>query len=237
MGTTLDQQLTTHGLPAVEWASSNLDVSLREQGYACVRCNGPDVLAKTMLAIAALLGHVVPSRNGKPVLDSLKVLAQDEARPRSLSRLYGRGQQPWHMDGAHRPVPPRYLLLGCGVLEGKGAPRTELLRMDSVALLSTADAYREPFIVRNGGSSFYSTIVSRDRAWARYDPGCMTPLSNCGRSLANALLLDDVAPCLAFEWSRGDILVFDNQALFHRRSAPRGAGRRELMRLSVMEKR
>lgn len=236
MVNTSDQQPTTHGFPAVEWTSSHLDLSLRERGYACVRANSPDVLAETMLAIAALLGHLVPSRKGKPVLDSLKVLAQDEALPRSLSRLHGRGPQPWHMDGAHLPAPPRYLLLGCSVLEGNGAPRTELLRMDSVALLSTADAHREPFIVRNGGSSFYSTIASRDRVWARYDPGCMTPLSDRGRSLANALLLEDVTPCLAFEWSRGDILVFDNQALFHRRSAPRGAGCRELMRLSVMEK-
>jgi len=226
----------TQELPSVERPTRDLEWLLREHGYASVRANSPAALADTMLAIAVRLGALVPSRRGKPVLESLKVLGQDEARPRSLSRLHGRGLQPWHIDGAHRPMPPRYLVLGCSVLEGDGAPRTELLRMDSVALLSTADAHREPFMVRNGGSSFYSTIASRDRGWARYDPGCMAPVSDRGRILAKALELDDTPPCLDFAWSPGDILVFDNQALLHRRTASTGAGRRELMRLSVMGK-
>lgn len=186
--------------------------------------------------LASGLGAPTPGRRSGPMLESIKMLDRHESRPRSLSRLSGLDAQPWHVDGAHWSVPPRFLVLGCQSVAGKDAPTTQLFRMRDVELLSAPHAHREPFVVRNGSGSFYSTVSSRDRDWVRFDPGCMTPLTDAGRSLAAGLRLAGDRPFFDFAWKAGDILVIDNWTMFHRRSCQSGLGRRTLIRISVMEK-
>lgn len=210
-------------------------MALAAAGYTVVHVTNVAAMPKVMVDLAVGLGTLISGRPGGPMLDSLKMLDRHDAKPSSLSRLNGLDAQPWHVDGAHWPVPPRFLVLGCESTTGTGVPTTQLLRMRDVDLLSASHAHREPFMVRNGRRSFYSTISSRDRAWARFDPGCMTPLTDQGRYLAAALQLADARPSLDFAWGDGDILVIDNWTMFHRRSAPAGTGQRVLSRISVME--
>lgn len=209
--------------------------TLARSGFAVARGRDITTMAATLAALANGLGRPVPARKDGELIQTLNVIDRHEARPRSLSQLSGRGAQPWHVDGAHLPEPPRYLVLGCLDALGTGAPTTGLLHFGKVGALAGPAARCQPFAVRNGRSSFYATVVNPDCSWVRYDPGCMTPLTPEGEELAEELSLKNVEPSAAIAWHSGDILVIDNWAVFHRRFAPAGNGQRTLMRISVME--
>lgn len=214
--------------------TDDLHVQLKAVGYAIT--SGPmSSLPDAMLRIAQCLGRPVPGRGGGAIVEPLPMVDVYEARPRSLSRRYGLGTQPWHVDGAHRPILPRYLVIGCTGLAGNDAPTTQLLATSACQPLCDRAAFCEPFAVRNGKNSFYSFVASRDRAWVRYDPGCMAPTTESGRRLSETLIFRDIEPSFELEWMVARILVIDNWSVFHRRSVRLGGGQRTLMRITVME--
>ncbi|WP_370741094.1 MULTISPECIES: TauD/TfdA family dioxygenase [Pseudomonas] len=178
-------------------------------------------------------GAVLAGRNRK-VLETLKTLRADEAPLSSLSRFSGESAQPWHIDGSHLPIPPRYLILGCHSINGAGAPPTQLLRVKDAGFPLLASR-RETFTVKNGRSSFYSTIASTDRTWIRFDPACMTAQTEQGRTIFEALESPPVQPCLTLEWTAGLILLVDNWTVLHRRGNASGMGHRTLLRISLKD--
>jgi alpha-ketoglutarate-dependent taurine dioxygenase len=76
--------------------------------------------------------------------------------------------------------------------------------------------------------------------WHEPWPASKTKLSTCDVTIENDTqdmkqtiddLLYDRRVCLRFEWERGDILVSDNVAMLHTRSAFTGNCERELWRI------
>ena len=85
-----------------------------------------------------------------------------------------------------------------------------------------------PVLVRTGRRSFYSTILSPDRAFLRYDPGCLEAVDSRGQA-ALALVEHRLAggSPQTYHWRRGDILIIDNWRVLHGRGpSDRGSGRR-----------
>jgi hypothetical protein len=190
---------------------------------------------REMLEAARFLGNPVVSRVGGPLVDCLVPVAQDKARPRSLSAQFGLGRQPWHMDLAHRIIPPRFVILGCAE-PGANDVSTEML--DSSELrLSAGDrlvARTEPFLVRAGRTSFYSTLLDVNRAFFRYDPGCMDPCTKAGRRILWEI--DRQSADGLIVWRHGLITVIDNWRMLHRRGDANLAAGRKLLRISIMER-
>jgi Taurine catabolism dioxygenase TauD, TfdA family len=175
-----------------------------------------------------LLGTRAGGRGGAPE-EVVRPQTSDDAHPRSLSARYGLNTLPFHVELSHRPRPCRYLLLGC-IDPGSSSALTMLLdwltlgfSLEELHLLEGA-----PIIVRTGRRSFYSTLLPPDRAFLRYDPGCLEAVDERGRS---ALSLVERRLALGspdtHEWRRGDILIIDNRRVLHARgSSEHGSGRR-----------
>ena len=146
-----------------------------------------------------------------------------------MSARYGLSALPFHTELSHRPRPCRYLLLGC---IDPGAPSAATILLDWRTLGFSPDELHllegAPILVRTGRRSFYSTILSPDRAFLRYDPGCLEAVDNRGQA-ALALVEHRLATGSpqAHHWRRGDILIIDNWRVLHgRRSSDQGSGRR-----------
>ncbi|WP_020590591.1 TauD/TfdA family dioxygenase [Kiloniella laminariae] len=85
-----------------------------------------------------------------------------------------------------------------------------------------------PVLVRAGQRSFYSTILSSDRMFFRFDPGCLEAVTERGRAALTLVeqRLEDSVPEVHY-WSKGDILIIDNWTIMHgRASVNQGSGRR-----------
>lgn len=157
--------------------------------------------------------------------------AADDAHPRSLSLRYGLGALPFHTELSHRTKPCRYLLLGC-IDPGSPAAATMLLDWRNLRFspqeLDLLEA--APILVRTGRRSFYSTILAPGGLFFRYDPACLEPLDDRGRSalrLVEARIDGAASEAEAHHWRQGDILIIDNWRVLHGRSpADHGSGRR-----------
>ena len=140
---------------------------LRMPGRVCQPC-----IENDLLGIARTIGTPTSTR-GRNLVDVLRPVGHGDARPRSLSALFGQHAQPWHVDLSHRAVPARYILLMCQSSGDAGAT-TDLINIDHfLPRHCLADAFSEPFLVRSGKSSFYATLLTKNRSYLRFDPGCM----------------------------------------------------------------
>ena len=90
---------------------------------------------------------------------------------------------------------------------------------------------REVFYVRSGPRSFVDSILARDRAFVRFDPGCMMPATREAEVLAAEVLacLADSAPVDA-RWAAGQGRVIDNWRVLHSRGTASRPGDRTLLR-------
>ena len=212
----------------------NFGALLSDHGYVTLGAARSKPVLEAMQEIALRLGgRILPGR-GRAIVEKLKALEPTKAPLRSLSRLSGMGAQPWHVDGSHLIVPPRYLIFGCELVRGVGAPPTQLLRIKDVKS-ALQGSHSETFMIRNGGSSFYSTIASTERPWLRFDPGCMVARTAQGHAMLAALESMPIQPWLNKEWSEGDILIIDNWTVLHRRAEASGLGHRALLRISLKD--
>lgn len=218
----------------MDYSYDGLHAAIRDHGYVSLNARPSISVSQAMQELALYMGGAVVAGRGRRVLETLKTLRADEAPLNSLSRFSGAGAQPWHIDGSHLPIPPRYLILGCHSINGGGAPPAQLLRVKDAGFPLLASR-RENFTVKNGRSSFYSTIASTDRAWIRFDPACMTAHTEHGRTILEALESPQVQPCLTLEWTAGVILVVDNWTVLHRRGNASGIGHRTLLRISLKD--
>ena len=175
-----------------------------------------------------MLGTRVMGRAGA-LEEVIQPQASDDAHPRSLSAQYGLNALPFHVELSHRPRPCRYLLLGC---IDPGSPSAVTMLLDWRTLGFSPEELHllegAPILVRTGRRSFYSTILSPDRAFLRYDPGCLEAVDERGRT-ALRLLEQRLAAGSpeTHEWRRGDILIIDNWRVLHGRGpSDHGSGRR-----------
>ncbi|OHV16276.1 hypothetical protein BK022_13255 [Methylorubrum extorquens] len=184
--------------------------------------------------IGEMLGARIAGRAGA-IEETIRPQASDDAHPRSLSAQFGLNALPFHAELSHRPRPCRYLLLGCLNPGSSGAAtmlldwRTLDFTADELGLLESA-----PVLVRTGRRSFYSTLLSPDHAFLRYDPGCLEAVDARGR-YALDLVRRRLGAGLSevHHWRRGDILVIDNWRTLHGRAPSRPSSGRRLARMLI----
>lgn len=198
------------------------------------QASNSDNFKLVLLELGQSLGTPVPTRS-RSLVDELTPLNKQKALPRSLSRITGAGQQPWHMDLAHRIVPSRYLVMGMHHTVTDTAS-TELLDASTfVPNKLQEEALSEPFLVRTGGRSFYATMTVNGQSFLRFDPGCMQGATTRAIALMQKLLDQDPAPSYVHRWEAGSVLVIDNWKMLHRRADATNSVSRTLYRVSVME--
>jgi hypothetical protein len=193
-----------------------LAAAAEKQGWAA---GSGDV--ETIRKQAAQLGWMeIASRRGDPTVSVLRPVIPSAAHPRSLSAVYGLGQQPLHTDCAHLQAPPDLLVL---ISERPTATPTQLWRPDvsgrrgGPPYLSAAALAHGMFLVRSGRDSFYAPALSG--SCYRYDPGCMTPCDTRAREVQE-YFDQQLSHASAHEWSAGEqVLVVDNRRALHARPA------------------
>jgi len=198
---------------------------LRHRGWATTTApnHGVPAIHGAMRAIAR---HLRRSRSPEDrSIQSLSPLTRSTAKPRSLSGRYGLDNFPLHCDTSHWPTPCRFVVLACDD-PGEHSASTVLLQVSAVPMSSMecALAHSTVFLVRNGRRSFYSTVLSSTRAFARMDPGCMLPLDSAGRQVMG--LFDyqrNLQRVSTVVWHTGDIVVIDNWRCLHGRVGSVGA--------------
>ena len=193
----------------------------------------PERHGAKVIAIAGTLGTITALRRHHAI-EVLRPRTQSQARPGSMSAVFGSGVQPWHMDMSHRPSPARFILLSC-MDPGERPCATELL--DWHQLLSSeqlALADEAPVLVRCGRASFYTTMLDSQHRFLRHDPTCITALTDAGRAVqAQIIAASECAHTI--HWQRGRTLIFDNWRFLHRRTDASHSPSRALLRITIME--
>lgn len=158
----------------------------------------------------------------------LRPTTPETAQPRSLSALYGLGEQPLHTDGAHLHVTPDVVVLHCN---GVSDTATVLLAPDEHPDMVVENDWRQGvFITRSGADRWLSTALG-PRGY-RLDPGCMSPLDSIAkRVLQQAQRARSAA--VRFAWSRpGLTLLINNRRTLHARNAVHTDLDRRMVRLA-----
>jgi hypothetical protein len=204
--------------------------TLAERGWttlSAVRSEAGGIIGE-LGRLGVLLGVRTAGRGGA-LEEVIQPQRQSEAHSRSLSARFGLNALPFHAELSHRPRPCRYLLLGC---VDTGSPSAVTVLLDWRTLGFSPEEFEllegAPILVRSGRSSFYTTMLPSDRAFFRYDPGCLEAVDTRGRA-ALRLVEDRLASGAphSHEWRPGDILIIDNWRVLHGRGpSDHGSGRR-----------
>lgn len=213
-----------------------VEKKLITKGWAVLSAHGStvDILQDLVTGIARQLGSPRASRKGGGLVDHLRPTSANAAKPRSLSALYGTGSFPWHTDGAHWPVPPRYLVIACAQASANTAATIIWDARQSLALNGEA-ARQANFRVCNGAHSFYATATSPLQQYYRYDPGCMSPMDSTAQHLQETIENEGTSVSSQIVWAPGLIAVIDNWRCLHRRANADQDATRYLLRTTVME--
>ncbi|WP_447902987.1 TauD/TfdA family dioxygenase [Pseudomonas serbica] len=196
---------------------------------------GIEVMEQVALDIGYSLGKPCATRRRGSLIDRLAPTNRHAANPRSLSARYGLNQFPWHTDGAHWSMPPRYLVMGCLEADQQTA-ETIICEGRYFASLNSAVARSSVFRITNGRSSFYAAARAASDRYYRYDPGCMTPMDVGARELMFAMDQEKLENEYKIQWCTGRFLLLDNWRVLHRRAAIVESAERKLLRVTVMER-
>ena len=217
-----------------------MDVSaLYANGWAvgCLSSSSTGDVCRELIALASSIGKPVADRRGVAIIDTLRPVTAERARPNSLSARFSVGEFPCHTDMANVPTPCRFIVLAC-LSPGDGRRPTTLL--DPAPLSLTYEdrdlIHTTPFRVVNGRHSFFSTIMRRGRPFVRFDPGCMQPVTSDGERASKVLGSGDWR-LASVQWERGRVLVIDNWRILHGRGlAMRDDRDRVLLRIYINER-
>ena len=145
----------------IDMAESRSDLAHRvcELGWLRMHASSPhDRLGDEILSLARTLGEPCVGRNGR-LLERLAPMESNEANTNSLSAAHGVATFPLHIDGAHKPEPPHFVILACECSGSSPVP-TVLARFDELDLTSGERHQCE------AAHSFFATDV--DRSIQRY---------------------------------------------------------------------
>jgi L-asparagine oxygenase len=211
-----------------------------KNGFCVVRLKPLD--AQEMLVdIAHSLGTPCRALRASGIVDSLIAKNIEAAYQSSLSSRFGLGEFPFHTDDAVSDIPSRFVLL----LAKKGGHLADTTLLDGRRIISylpvdlRADINEAVFYIRNGTSSFTSTIVDQARQFIRFDPNVMRPTGRRSEHLFSSIsFLIKTAQPTHIRWDDTVLLIVDNHRVLHGRCAlPQSAmtGDRVLLRISVKE--
>lgn len=187
-----------------------------------------------MRRLANLLGTRAFSR-GSLIEEVISPLSPADAHPNSLSMKYGLDSLPLHVELSHRRIPCRWLLLGC---LDPGTPSALTLLLDWRSLSFSPQEYAllkdSPLLIRSGRNSFYTTILSPNSDFIRYDLGCIEAIDKRGQA-ALELMKQRLAVATPYihQWKQGEILVIDNWRVLHGRGPSNYNSHRRLARILI----
>jgi len=207
--------------------------ALEKSGFAVVQTGlTGDRLKQALPQIGQGLGRIAQTRS-EDIVDELRPLLREDARNRSLSRLTGQGEQPWHVDGAHRVTPYRYVILG-SPSDQPHLAETQVCEAAKIAdVVSIHDLETVTYVFTSGARSFYSPI-RRESQFFRLDPGCMKCPTNRSRELLSRVAYAPLKGETPIRWSKGMLLILDNHRMVHRRMDASAETERLLYRVSIV---
>lgn len=189
-----------------------------------------ETTASRLVEELAPLVEIRPYLRGQAVHE-LRPIEAHQARPRTLSATHGLGPFPAHSDGAHLESPPRFVLLWCAE-DDENRPTFIYPWAEVEARIDRGQAFREVFEYRGGRVNRMGTVISKDRPFVRYDPGCMRPATRRAPELLNSIFcaVEDVTPTVV-DWTAGAGLILDNWRNLHARGSAAAVGTRRLLRI------
>jgi L-asparagine oxygenase len=179
--------------------------------------------SRDLVEIAQSLGIPHPTRLGGSVIDRLVPTERQQAQPGTMSYHLGFEKFPFHTDGAHLRIPPRFILLK--LADGAHSARPTLLcTLSSLSLRTeeTETLARDVWIVRGNRRPFLSPILLDSTihgcTFLRFDRFCMKPAS--ARSERSAQILEFAlakANPVKVTWASNRALILDNWRMLHAR--------------------
>jgi len=211
---------------------------LKARGWVSdtVLISGESELREHLLLLASGLGVPVATRSGGGLCDTLTPTDADAAKFRSLSKCHALGEFPLHIDTAHWLTPCRYVVLACAS-PGGGSRPTKLMDTRGLPLdeYNTSLLHSIPLRVTNARYSFFSTILSKQRPFVRFDAACMSAATPDGEQALRVLSRSNWPKFVeSVDWETGKVLIIDNWRILHGRGhAERPDSDRKLLRVSI----
>lgn len=185
-----------------------------------------------MQVVASDEWQVAEARSTSDQIEQLQPKEPARAHPESLSAQFGMDEFPLHTDGAHRAVPPDFVILECP--QRPSTVETTLARPNLEGSQRTS-LRMGMFSVWTGREHFLSSALD-ETGRLRFDPGVMTPLDWRARA-ANEYLSGYRDQATPFFWSGpGVSLVIDNRRALHGRGSAVDEPERNLHRLCIRRK-
>jgi hypothetical protein len=220
----LPLEIKNNDLDQFGWCS--IDTDITESGKLC----------ELITNLASKLGEIRHSREGGELVDILRPIVHEEARPSSLSKKFGHGAFPLHCDTAYWTMPCRYIILGC-LNTGHHSSATLLLDTQILKFEPDENAaiQNSVFLIRNGRKSFYGSIQSPGCPFIRVDLGCMEPQCEDGnRALELFSRNRNNQHITHFVWRVGLVVIVDNWRMLHgREECAADDETRKLLRVTV----
>jgi alpha-ketoglutarate-dependent taurine dioxygenase len=177
--------------------------------------------SESILQFASNLGQPVPSRRNGSIVDVLEVTKSEEGKRNSFTGRYGDGEFPFHTDGAHLTVVPKFLVLRLIYPTESNRPTRLCDPLQNLSQRQRTILEREQWKFTDGRRSFYSPILSD--AGFRFDSNIMAPLSAEPKA---AMIIEEsikTSNTIDIDWEQGFMVVIDNHRMLHSRAnAPKG---------------
>ncbi len=188
------------------------------------------------ISLCEKLGNFESNRKGEKALKTLKPLNKNEAHPNSLSSIHGLNRFPFHTDGAHKLIPPRFLAFR--YVGTTKIPEPTLLIDFNSKLLSSAENYfinNRIWKINNGFKIFYRSIRNHKFNFIRLDYGCMKLVDK--RKEDEEIMTNIISKFKVIEihWKRNKIMIVDNWRMMHSRPTinPKNKQSRILERINI----
>jgi len=206
---------------------------IEEKGYYITKVDSQ----KEFIKLCNSLGDFSENRLGDNKLKLLKPLDKSEANSKSLSSIYGLEAFPFHTDGAHKLVPPRYLAFRY-IGNCESPEPTLLIDFKSIQLTSDEDYFVNNRIwkVDDGVKVLYRSIKDKERNMIRYDLGCMKLLDEKQEDERVLTNLIDQCDITSISWELNKTMIIDNWRLLHSRPriSEKNKEKRILQRLNII---
>lgn len=166
------------------------------------------------------IGDLISSFGNSYLVEETQLISNYDSGKysKTLTTEYGANAFPFHTDGAHRVIPPRWTILQ---FIGDGKSDTATLLFDSKVLSEIYENedlfFNEIYLVKHGHQSFLTPIINRQlycEPIFRWNKLVMKKLINkTGKTLEDYLSSFHVR----ITWNFGKILILDNWRMLHGR--------------------
>lgn len=168
------------------------------------------------LKLAYEFGKPISSRINGNLIDNLIPIKTEDAHKQSLSANFGTNDFPFHTDGAYFKIPPKFILLRYT----NGIPNptpTILCDLKNINFTDKQILKHSVWKVKSRGSSFYSSILSEDENFFRFDKCIMQPVNIKNDNSKYLENLISSLPKVIINWEINKTVIIDNWNYLHTR--------------------